>query len=237
MRPPLVGVVFGLRFELHRLSTVAPALRTQAHALLPHRPLCSYTVEKPRASGGWEDVASKIDQPTGALGGSSSQRSFSISGLADGLYRVKVWGRIVHPDQTVTSSTVTSAGDHPATGTKSMRTGIIAVGTPGEWLGVGGCVVLMQCTTTTAAVDIIKWLLVSPPSASRTVITFAAQLPAVHVAPLAGTPQVSLSGAADGMTITITSITGNNNGASELWGPALLHRLPVLMHGPAAGWV
>lgn len=103
-------------------------------APFPH--VRSFTVEQRTGVGSWAAVTGMTDQ-TATLSGIESQRSFQISGLGPGLYRVKVWGRIMHPNDgqqiEVTSGIATSEGDHST----YMRDGTIAVGMPGMLGGVG----------------------------------------------------------------------------------------------------
>ncbi|PRW20926.1 fibronectin type III domain-containing [Chlorella sorokiniana] len=101
-----------------------------------------YTVEQRAAGGTWQSVSGKVDQATGTLGGSASERSFEISGLTTaGFYRLKLWGRIVHGNgkdaqnnpqtKEVKSTESTSDSDNLVNQVPHMRNGVIAIGSPG----------------------------------------------------------------------------------------------------------
>lgn len=97
------------------------------------------------SSCAWQELSGQtavnIGQPVFVVG-STVQRTFPITGLEPGLYKVKVWGLIVHPDGQdssnqpksveVTSAQTLSIDRHSDSTKVYMRDGTIAVGAPGE---------------------------------------------------------------------------------------------------------
>lgn len=100
------------------------------------------------SSCAWQELRGKtavdIGQPV-FVDGSTAQPTFPITGLEPGLYKVKVWGLIVHPDGQdssnqpktveVTSTETMSENGHSDSSDSTkvyMRDGTIAVGAPGE---------------------------------------------------------------------------------------------------------
>lgn len=97
------------------------------------------------SSCAWQELSGKtaVDiSQTKYVSGSTVQRTFPITGLEPGLYKVKVWGLIVHPDGQdssnqpktleVTSTETLSIDGHSDSTKVYMRDGTIAVGAPGE---------------------------------------------------------------------------------------------------------
>lgn len=106
--------------------------------------MCRYTVQERLANYNFADLPGSVNVDTGkpVCTGTSPTIvcTFDISGLADGLYKVKVWGRTTYPkpagggDDEAAGSPVASAGDNIIASTPHMRDGTVAVGTPGVLL-------------------------------------------------------------------------------------------------------
>lgn len=106
-------------------------LHSSARPTWPSPPR-SYTVLS-RPGTDWEPV--RENENAGTLGGDAGQRSFEISGLEPGRYKVVVWGSITHPNGENDPADVTSTQETSSGNGGYMRNGIIGVGTPGELAG------------------------------------------------------------------------------------------------------